>query len=306
MAFDIPYIKLQFHLEMFEDTILPSDKVSALRGGMGEMLLLQNCVRDRDCDHCAFQKDCVVWDTLYSRMEERPDYVTGKESVGYLIECRDRFTQFKAGSELQFQLTLFGSGIAFFNLYLQAFTYLGMVGLGKYQSKFRVREVQNTQGYRILDNGVVDMSEYRIGNLADYVARRKERLLGGDGAYTMMFLSPLSMKSHGEYLNSFDGEALVKGAARRAQMLDYYVGNGAPQPEFAEYPVISKQRVKDVDTKRYSSTQGSKIRLPGIQGDILFETMPEDCLEYLIAGELTHIGKNTSFGFGHYKLARGG
>ena len=32
--------------------------------------------------------------------------------------------------------------------------------------------------------------------------------------------------------------------------------------------------------------------------------MPEDCLDYLIAGELTHVGRNSSFGFGKYVLRR--
>ena len=32
--------------------------------------------------------------------------------------------------------------------------------------------------------------------------------------------------------------------------------------------------------------------------------MPEDCLGYLIAGELTHVGRNSSFGFGKYVLLR--
>ena len=39
----IRYIKLHFTIVLLTDTILPVDKVSALRGGMGEMLLRANC-----------------------------------------------------------------------------------------------------------------------------------------------------------------------------------------------------------------------------------------------------------------------
>lgn len=35
----VRYVKLHFHLRILEDTQLPKNKVSALRGGMGEMLL---------------------------------------------------------------------------------------------------------------------------------------------------------------------------------------------------------------------------------------------------------------------------
>ncbi len=37
--FQIPYIRLKFILVLSEDSILPKEKVSALRGGMREMLL---------------------------------------------------------------------------------------------------------------------------------------------------------------------------------------------------------------------------------------------------------------------------
>ena len=62
--FDIPFIKLEFHVRMLEDTKMPKTKVSALRGGMGEMLLRQNCIGDRQCERCYFQKTCLVWHTL--------------------------------------------------------------------------------------------------------------------------------------------------------------------------------------------------------------------------------------------------
>ena len=43
-ALQIRYVKLHFTIEMLEDTVLPKYKASALRGGIGEMLLRANCV----------------------------------------------------------------------------------------------------------------------------------------------------------------------------------------------------------------------------------------------------------------------
>lgn len=48
------------------------------------------------------------------------------------------------------------------------------------------------------------------------------------------------------------------------------------------------------------------MTLRGIQGKAVFGSMPDECLDYLIAGELIHIGRNTSFGFGKYVLGREG
>ena len=283
---------------------MPTSKTAALRGGMGEMLLRQNCITDRRCEKCRFNQVCVVRHTFYSSMKKKPAYLTGPESIGYLIECTDKWTEYKKGSRFEFSLILFGDSIAFFNTYLQAFYHLGMAGLGKDKSRFRIREVYNTKNQRIVSDNNVDMSRYQINLLSDYINFRKGELKQESGTWQLIFVTPLSMKYQQEYMERFYSEALVKGAARRVQMLDYYIGTEAEIPQFAEYPQITGQNMKKQYIKRYSSTQDSHMTLQGIIGSLTFDIIPEQCLDYLIAGEVTHIGKNTSFGFGKYIIRR--
>lgn len=87
-------------------------------------------------------------------------------------------------------------------------------------------------------------------------------------------------------------------------MLDYYTGTETEIPQFAEYPRITGQNMKKQYIKRYSSTQDSHMTLQGIIGSVTFDIISEQCLDYLIAGEVTYIGKNTSFGFGKYIIRR--
>lgn len=237
-------------------------------------------------------------------MKKKPAYVTGPESIGYLIECTDKRTEYKKGSSFEFSLILFGDSIAFFNIYLQAFYYLGMVGLGKYKSRFRICEVRNTKNQRIAFDNNVDMSRYQINMLSDYINFRKRELKQESETWQLTFITPLSMKYQQEYMERFYPEALVKGAARRVQMLNYYIGTESEIPQFTEYPEIIDQNIKKQYVKRYSRTQNSHMTLQGIVGNVTFDIMPEQCLDYLIAGEVTHIGKNTSFGFGKYIIRR--
>ena len=65
-ALNIRYVKLHFEIKFLEDTIMPKNKTSALRGGMGEMLLQANCIMDRDCEHCDFDNECIVRRIMYS------------------------------------------------------------------------------------------------------------------------------------------------------------------------------------------------------------------------------------------------
>ena len=86
-------------------------------------------------------------------------------------------------------------------------------------------------------------------------------------------------------------------------MLDYYIGKMRMYRNFLfirdQDPVGQREIVR-----RYSGTQDSHMTLRGISGTVIFDTMPEECLDYLIAGELTHMGRNTSFGFGQYVLRK--
>ena len=97
----------------------------------------------------------------------------------------------------------------------------------------------------------------------------------------------------------------MKGAARRMQMLNYYTGTEALLPDFPRFPQTVTQFVRTEQVERYSGTQDSHMTLRGITGQAVMKEIPEECMDYLIAGELTQIGKNTSFGFGKYILGRG-
>ena len=303
ISLDIPYIKLKFCAELLEDTTMPSSKVSALRGGMGEMILRQNCVCDRACETCMFHKSCIVMHTMYSYMEKKPSYVTGKESVGYLIECENYSEEYAKGDILEFNLVLFGESIAYFNIYLQAFHNLGMQGIGKNHSRFMIREICNEAKEPILRENTVNMERYRIHTVDDYVRRRREKLAGGE-RYRIVFTTPLCMKYQKEYLERFDSAAILQGILRRVQMLNYYTGHEAEFPEITEYPRVASQQAVRGGIKRYSSTHDSKMSLRGITGNMTLEEVSEECLDYLIAGELLHLGKNTSFGFGKYQVYR--
>ena len=45
------------------------------------------------------------------------------------------------------------------------------------------------------------------------------------------------------------------------------------------------------------------MKLWGLEGEAVFEGVGEELFTLLLAGEITHIGKNTSFGFGRYRLS---
>jgi hypothetical protein len=301
-SLNIRYVKLEFVLRIQEDTKLPVSKVSAIRGGLGEMLLEQNCVRDRQCDNCDFESECIVRRTMYSKYKIQPAFATGKDSIGYILECENYEEDFPAGSALIFYLILFGRTIVYLNQYLMAVAALGQHGLGKYQARFTVDQVINEWKQPLVDGMNVYKSNYRITTLADYVRFRTKELNGS--SYTVLLKSPATIKFRGEEMRELYPLPILESAARKVYMLDCYEGLEIPQADISEegLPLMTEHDETRVQTRRYSSTADTKMVFTGIKGSMRLENVSFKYLALLVSAEITHVGKNTSFGFGRVKV----
>ena len=67
-------------------------------------------------------------------------------------------------------------------------------------------------------------------------------------------------------------------------------------------PILIQQTTRPISVKRFSNRKESAMFLKGIVGEIDLADISDEMLELLLAGELIHIGKNTSFGFGRFIL----
>ena len=322
----IRYTKCHFTIRFTEDTVLPKYKASMLRGGMGEMLLRSCCIRGRDCESCDFEDECLVQRILYSKMEKRPDFMKRGDSCGYVLECEDYRQEFPAGGELNFSLLLFGRTIVYFSQILRAFFALGMQGMGRNNSRFVITGITNSRKEPILSDGQsVLMENYSVMTVGDYIAYRRpvleravsaadgdsEAVSAADGdsgavppALRLRLRTPLAVKYNGEQLREVNADAFVKAAVRRLYILCCFEGIDITQEDIyaGAYPVAAAQEVRDYLIPRYSNRTDTRMKLSGIEGSCTFDGVTPRLLDILIAGELIHIGKNTSFGFGRYRI----
>ncbi len=312
-ALQIRYVDLTFRLRILEDTTLPREKCSALRGGMGQMLLEQSCIRDRNCEACDFQKECLVNRILYSQYEIQPKFASRGDSIGYVMECNDHREYFYSGDMLEFHLLLYGKTIVYFTQILQAFFMLGQVGLGKKKAKYDILSVKNEQGDLVADDHCIFLQNLGIRTIAEYVKGRQEtfkslksrkdnEIEDEDRKYILKFQTPTTIKYQGKFLQQFHGEAIVRSVIRRIYSFDCFEGIDIPLMEAEEVLRIKYQKVKYAAVTRYSSRAKSKMDLKGIYGEVILENISDEMIILLLAAERLHIGKNSSFGFGKYML----
>ena len=306
---NIRYIKLHFTLELCQDCTLPQHKASALRGGMGEMLLRANCIRDRKCESCDFEPECIVQRTMYSKFDTvKPSFITTGDSSGYVLSCEDRETDYRKGDTLRFCLTLFGKTAVYFNLYMQAFYSLGMHGIGRNHSRFRIISVLNSTKEPILGpGGDLFMEKYQIRTVGDYVRHRETSsgITSGEKVFVNIN-SPLALKHNGEQLSDYDIRVMAEAVLRRLYILNCFENHDIPEPAVEEddLPVILSSRAWDVEVPRYSNRQHAAMLFHGLIGSMTLDHVSKEMLKLLFAGEILHIGRNTSFGFGRYTVSR--
>jgi len=305
-----------------EDTVLVRHKASAIRGGIGEMLLRSHCIQShRDCEKCAFRSECIVQRMLRSDFESLPASMHTGDSVGYIIFCQDGREDFRAGDTLSFELLLFGKNIIYFSEYIHAIYALGMQGLGKYNSRFGILEIKNLYGQPILQGNDICMERYCWQTLGEYIRYRREKLekqkstdayiteqsMGKNHALQVQirFVSPLSLKYKGEFQKHIQSEAFAHGLWRRLYILSCFENlcDGGRVPEMPSgIPAVEEESIYPQSVPRYSRRKEEHMKLRGIQGTAGLREISEEWWDLLLAGEVVQIGKNTSFGFGRYRL----
>lgn len=296
----IRYLKLFVTIRFIEDSNLPKYKVSMIRGGIGEMLLRAYCIYDRNCEECSFQEECIVQRIYYHHLKIVPDYVQGKESLGYLYECNDYRTNFHKGDTLTFSIILFGDVVIYASTIIQAIYRLGMFGIGSGCVPFQVDTIKNQRKEQILQDGCLYIDRLKPDQIQDYI---KNRIQQEKEAKKVKFLMPLTLKYERKKQREFSANALADSIYRRIYLLNCMEGIEMERRcPFRDSWKILEQKTEVVKIPRYSNTAKECIYLEGIKGSFLIEEIEEEFLPYLYAGELVHIGKNTSMGFGQYKI----
>jgi hypothetical protein len=128
----------------------------------------------------------------------------------------------------------------------------------------------------------------------------------------LSFLTPIRLRVQGDLQGGVSFEMLIRSLLRRLWQLTQVHGGGGPGfdhralIERAKGVSVVRSQLWWLDWTRYSGRQKTRMQLGGLVGEVAYgfgdvETLSE-FLPLLLAGELLHVGKNTTFGLGRYEI----
>ncbi len=323
---DVRYTELRFTVRLVCDSVLPRFKASAIRGGMGQMLLDEYCIREQFrkennniCDNCDFREECIVQRILYAKMDIEPEFMSSGNSVGYIVECDDMRENYDQGDELRFKLILFGKNIYYLSQYLSAIYRLGQAGLGKEEAGFEVVSVCNIKNQAILEEGNIYKDLYKIESFREYIDYRIDSFqcdIEDIDEVNIVLKSPLAIKKEGEILQELNIDAFFENLDRRIRIMECFEGydtsrlpDSISQSQILDLPNVLHSESRFIKIPRYSGRKNQKIYLKGVYGNMVLDLSSitdvsdkKTVIRKLLIGELLHVGSNTSFGFGGYKV----
>jgi len=302
--------KFDFSIISEERLLLPPFKGSTLRGGFGSVFKRIICLeRGGDCSRCILKEKCV-----YLYIFETPPPEDAKMMRKYpkaphpfvLTPPTDERSQYNKGDRLNFELLLIGNAIDYLPYFIFVFSELGKRGLGKGRGKFRIDAVwsiKDGKKVKIFDGerGILTGKYDRISfNLVDEGEKIKRLRLN--------FITPTRIKFGGKYTDNVEFSIIFRNLLRRISLLSYFHCNEELDLDYkgmikkAEEVRTLEKDVRWVDIERYSTRQGTRMKIGGFVGEASYEGELSPFLPFLRLGEFVHLGKGTSFGLGKYRI----
>ncbi len=279
---------------------------SMLRGAFGVALKRTVCVNpEGNCSGCAVKDDCIYRflfepESNTPRIKNPPHpFITYPLSLGG--------KSMRRGSVYTFGFTVFGNAIGKLPYVVYSITQMGRLGVGKGKGRFEVKEIKKY----ISPKRRITIYSQKDGKLKEAPGLDVGSILSlrpVSDSLILEAITPIRMKLKGKLTHKIGLRDILLSIVRRFSTLSTLYGGGE-RDVFKDFDVDRVlDGVKDrpdfrwVDFKRFSKRQDAYMMMGGAMGRMIVEGKFESVYPILKVGELIHIGKNTSFGLGRYRV----
>jgi hypothetical protein len=318
----LPVVRLSFKLNFLGEAHLPWYKGSTFRGAFGNALKRVICANPRLVRNDACQQCLLVSSCLYKKIfEPAPAILWGWQENEKAIPPPPPYIfeppltgqkDFSAGEQMEVGMTLIGEATRQLPYVIYAFVKMGEIGIGKHRwdnkgsltGKFAVKQVEN--GHLLYDGQSFFNTSCQKEN---FLARAKG---SNPKTLTINFLTPTRLSSYRQLLGPRELQFfhLVEWLLRRLNILCrvYGAGEGVSREVWENLSELGKEVKRGEsalfwqDWERFSHRQNRRMFLGGIMGKVSFQGDLKPFLPLIAAGEVLHLGKQSSFGLGQYEI----
>jgi len=295
--------------------ILPEYKGSTFRGIFGHALKQVVCALKRqECDECILRQKClyasVIEPKSWNQLEAKKPK-TAMPPHPYVIEPDpDQRTSFAKGELFGFNLILFGEVNDSLPYFIYAFDQVGRRGIGKKVEGQRARfalervEVEGSSCYSKEHRKILNMGNQRDLSLEN-LTRASDH---GVHTVNISLLTPLRIKHQNHLEASLPFHVLVRAMLRRVSTLLAAYGAGEPDLDYqgltkrAQTVETIESHLSWFDWRRYSNRQDQAMLMGGIVGNVSYTGDLGEFLPLIRFCEISHLGKQTTFGLGKIKM----
>ncbi len=301
-----PLARYRFDCVAATSLRLPEYAGSLLRGAFGRALRQVACMtRTKDCAPCPLRAGCPYTAVFEPGrpVSEHPRLQNSAIPPPYVIEPPAWGARTLApGEPFAFYMVLIGGALDHLPIVILAWRRALARGLGQGDGTAHLAAVAVESGETIHTP-----ADGRIAAHATGVTL--ERPEQAPAAITLDFVTPLRLQEAGRALppHRLGSRALLLALARRASLLGEFHCGGAPAIDFHRLAVdadtVGGQRhLQWRDWTRYSSRQERCMTLGGVLGTWTLAGNLALAWPWLQLGQWLHVGKETVFGLGAYRL----
>lgn len=286
--FAINYIPLKISLLSLKRAELPPYLGSTLRGVIGQSL---------------YRTDREAYEYLY---------VNGKKSEGvqdivkpYVIippETHIAQMVIEQGEELNFEFLLLGNAVKYVPSLVVALQNICRYGLGAQRYPFCLSRIMNSQDQRLLWR---NDTYYGMG--AHDIKLPFYELTDVTGTIIRL-CTPLRIRHKGQLLTDISFQTLIRNIVSRIAALTERYGGTIDREEadrillLAAEIKVTKADLRLEHLERYSNRLKEKMDLSGLLGEVEFEGDLTPFIPWLLAAQILHVGRNTTFGMGRIEV----
>jgi len=307
---EIELAKYMLRIKFLKDCRLPVYKGTTFRGAFGSVFKKVVCVnKGSSCSDCLLKAKCAysyIFETPVPDDSERMKLYTNAPHPFIIEPPESTGRLFKKDEQLVFNAVIIGKAIEYLPYFILTFMNMGRAGLGKDRAGFELLSIVETASEKEIFNS-------RQGEIIDHDPK-KLNITGNGNEKTnrvkLNFLTPARIKYKGHISDQLDFHIIVRNLLRRFSNICYFHCGKELKVDFKRLIRESEkiEKVRDetawVEFERYSTRQGSSMKLGGVVGEIDFEGDIAPFNSFLDAGRYIHVGKLTGFGFGKYSLER--